>query len=239
MKLFNREKLYNDAHISLLMPFKDDCVYLPVMLKSIMNQKFKLNIHYTLIIVDDSTEQESLEYIERLPRKYDWIKIVRGNHTGVSDALNLGLNYISTDYFIQVDSDNYLYPNFIETLYKYIRKTNADVVTCCNEAFTNNIHEKGRRWHPKGQIYPLMITENCVGDACAIYDTKSIKECSGFPNTPKRVPVDWIMWNKLTSLGYKIEVCPKYLFKYRIRNDSHSSNLDYDTCVKLNRGFYE
>ena len=65
------------------------------------------------------------EYAEKFPQK---LKGVVKENGGLSDARNYGIERASGDYYVFVDSDDYVAPDMLERLSKEIEKSNPDVV---------------------------------------------------------------------------------------------------------------
>ena len=87
-------------------------------------QSFRLNNfdseRYEIIIVNDGTPDKSMdivdEYINILP-----IKIVNQDNMGLSKARNKGLSIATGDYIWFVDSDDWITPNALITVFKEIQ----------------------------------------------------------------------------------------------------------------------
>lgn len=74
------------------------------------------------VVTDDGSTDNTPELFEkwcreetRFPIIYNWKE--RG---GIPRALNFGLSKVNGDYFFMLDSDDYLYPDAVEKIYKWI-----------------------------------------------------------------------------------------------------------------------
>ena len=112
--------------ISVTVPVYNVEKYLPRCLNSILNQSF--NHEYEVICVDDGSTDRSGEILEEYAQKYPNIKVIHQENQGLSVARNTALKYVRGKYTMFVDSDDFLLPNALKTLYKYAQKHNADVV---------------------------------------------------------------------------------------------------------------
>jgi len=182
-----------------------------------------------LLIVDDSNQEES-NYLMELISQYSFeVEIVKGNHISVGDALNQGVNLISTDYFIQVDADNIIRPNLIQVYINAVyNNPHVDVLTSYNDAFG----DWDQIYYPIGPIKEVLPIKNEYGDACAIYKTSTIKQI-GFPSV-RDVIVDWAMWNKMINAECFMDIVPLVLVDYRARNAGHSSQIQHTAMYTHN-----
>lgn len=227
VKISNYKQFTND--ITLLMPYKDGSEYIKETLDSLENQTYK---NFRLLIVDDSNQLES-EFLRNLSTSYTFdIVIIPGHHISVGDALNQGLDYIQTEYFIQVDADNLFRPDMIQTYVNAAyNNPDVDVLTSYNDAFG----DWDQIYYPIGPVKELLPVENIYGDACAIYKTSTIKQMK-FPDN-RGIIVDWAMWNKMVNNGCKMDVIPKILVDYRARNTGHSSQIQHTAMYKHNLSY--
>ena len=84
---------------------------------SVKKQTYK-NIEY--IIIDGGSIDNTLEIIKK--NSSNITKWISEKDNGIYDAFNKGLNIFTGDYIGFLNSDDYLYPNAIETLVDYINK---------------------------------------------------------------------------------------------------------------------
>lgn len=82
---------------------------------SVKKQTYK-NIEY--IIIDGGSIDNTLEIIKK--NSSNITKWISEKDNGIYDAFNKGLNIFSGDFIGFLNSDDYLYPNAIETLVNYI-----------------------------------------------------------------------------------------------------------------------
>ena len=85
-------------------------------IRSVLDQKYK-NIEY--IIIDGLSKDKTIEIIKKYDDK---VKYLSESDEGIYDAFNKGLKLYSGDYVGFVNSDDYLLPNAIDILVKYIKK---------------------------------------------------------------------------------------------------------------------
>ena len=233
-------KFYNDItphqsrftqandQITLLMPYRNGSAFIKETLDSLNNQTYK---NFKLLIVDDS-DQDEQQYLNNLVINGGYtfqIESISGSHVSVGHALNQGVQLIDTPYFIQVDGDNVMRCNMIET---YIdaayNNPQLDVITSYNDAFG----DWDQVYYPIGPIKEMLPIINVFGDACAIYKTSTVRRIK-FPDD-RGIIVDWAMWNKMVNSNCFMDTIPEVLVDYRARNSGHSSQINHNNMIKHN-----
>lgn len=105
---------------SIVIPVYNVENYLNKCLDSILNQTYK---DYEVIIVNDGSTDNSLSIIENYESKFKNIDIINQENRGLSVARNEGIKKVNGEYFILIDSDDYIENNLLEELNKSIKNT--------------------------------------------------------------------------------------------------------------------
>lgn len=113
--------------ISVIVPIYNVEQYLEVCLSSILNQTYK---NFEVICVNDGTKDNSVKIVEDFQKKDSRVFLFNKENGGLSSARNLGLQKATGDYVCFLDSDDLMDKNFLETMFHYITKHNADMVSC-------------------------------------------------------------------------------------------------------------
>ena len=87
------------------------------------------------IFVDDGTPDRSVSVIEKVldqdfPHLRPCVKIIHEPNSGVNRARMTGLAAATGDFIIQVDSDDWAEPDYIDHLVRKVMEEDADVVYC-------------------------------------------------------------------------------------------------------------
>lgn len=111
----------NQLLISAIVPvYNTPNEYLSKCIDSIIHQKYN---NFELIIVDDGSNKECAELLDKYSANDDRIKVIHQANGGVSVARNNGIKHISGDILTFVDSDDSLKPDAwqkaIDALIKY------------------------------------------------------------------------------------------------------------------------
>lgn len=115
----------NNPLISVIIPVYNSEKYLAECIDSILSQTYK-NIE--IILVNDGSKDNSLNICKQYQTKYHNIITIDKKNGGASSARNVGIDNANGDFIMFVDSDDYIAPNMLETLYGYYTQTSADVI---------------------------------------------------------------------------------------------------------------
>jgi len=93
--------------------------------ESILNQTFR---DFELIIIDDCSTDESVEYLKNI--KDERVRIIRNSiNLGVTKSLNVGLAQARGKYIARMDSDDISFPERLQKEYDYM-ETHPEAVMC-------------------------------------------------------------------------------------------------------------
>lgn len=129
-----------DPKVSIIIPVYNVEAYLPQCLDSVVNQTYK---NLEIICVNDGATDNSLSILESYASQDDRIKVVSKNNGGLSSARNEGHRYVTGQYMMYLDSDDWMDLTTCEIAVRKAQKENADVV------FWNYIREFDTYSKPK------------------------------------------------------------------------------------------
>ena len=107
--------------ISIITVVKNNDEKIEKCIRSVLNQSYK-NIEY--IIIDGNSSDKTKEIIEKFKSKIDIFISEKDN--GLWDAMNKGINYASGDIIGFLNSDDFYYPDALETVAKYFNHKEID-----------------------------------------------------------------------------------------------------------------
>ena len=120
--------------ISIIIPVYNVEPYIRKCILSVQKQIFE---NFEAIIVNDGTEDQSIEMIQDIVRDDHRFIIIHQENQGLGEARNTGLNHAKGEYLCFLDSDDFLDIHFLEYLHEKITKENADICACsiafCNQ----------------------------------------------------------------------------------------------------------
>ena len=101
--------------VSVIIPIYNSEKYLRRCIDSVLNQMFG---DYEILLIDDGSTDCSSEICEKYSEKSSKIKVIHKPNGGVSSACNLGIDNSRGKYLMFCDSDDYVEPEWIETLHQ-------------------------------------------------------------------------------------------------------------------------
>ena len=114
---------YNAGRVSIVTPVYNGETHLAKMLDSVLAQTYP---DVEMILVDDGsadgTVRAAQNYSEKFEAKGYGYRIVRVEHKNASAAINQGLPFVSGEYLIWPDSDDYLEPESIRRRVDFLRQ---------------------------------------------------------------------------------------------------------------------
>lgn len=113
--------------ISIVIPVYHVEEYLKQCLDSVLAQTYQ---NLQIIIVNDGSDDNSYQIIEQFQRMDSRIEVICQDNQGLSAARNTGICAANGEYIIFIDSDDFIAPDFVETLYREIKENAADFAVC-------------------------------------------------------------------------------------------------------------
>ena len=208
--------------ISIIVPIYNVENYLRQCLDSIQNQTYK---KFECIMVNDGSTDSSQQLAEEYLTDSRF-KLINQSNKGLSGARNTGINHIREEsiFVAFVDSDDYIYPDFLETLIEHI-EDDVDII----EGMIENFHDEikvDRVCHNFEK--KILITKDDKLGELALNEMR----VSVFPKlfrksllTEDFFPEGWIFEDlavipELVSHSGKWIKLPKVIYAYRIRPNS-------------------
>lgn len=115
----------DNIKFSIVVPVYNVKNYLNKCLDSILDQTYK---NFEVIIVDDGSTDDSGKICDQYDKIDDRIKVFHKKNGGLSDARNYGVKYITGDYLLFIDSDDYIENKLLEKLSDCLKKAKVDLI---------------------------------------------------------------------------------------------------------------
>ncbi|MBR1579616.1 MAG: glycosyltransferase family 2 protein [Selenomonadaceae bacterium] len=113
------------ALLSIVVPVYGIERYLGRCIESIINQTYE---ELEIILVDDGSTDLCSELCDLYAEKDKRIRVIHKDNGGLVSARKAGLSIARGDYVGYVDGDDWVEPNFFQSLYTAMTETHADVV---------------------------------------------------------------------------------------------------------------
>lgn len=212
----------NQELVSIIVPIYNVENYLRQCLDSIMNQTYK---NFECIMVNDGSTDSSQQIAEEYLVDSRF-KLINQSNKGLSGARNTGISHIREEstFISFVDSDDYIYPDFLETLIEHI-EDDVDIIEGMIEYFNDEIKVDNVFHNFEKQI---LTTKDEKLEELALNELR----VSVFPKlfrksllTEDFFPEGWIFEDlavvpELVSHSRKWIKLPKVIYGYRIRPNS-------------------
>lgn len=115
-------------NISVIIPCYNTEKYIDKCLNSILNQTYK---NLEIILIDDVSSDNTWNKINDYSKKHSNIIAIKNKkNSGAAYSRNIALKYAQYDLISFIDSDDYIEPNYYETMIKTLERDNSDIVVC-------------------------------------------------------------------------------------------------------------
>lgn len=123
--------LSSNIVLSVIVPVFNSEQWLPRCLDSILAQT--VPVDWELILIDDGSSGKSGEICDSFARSSSIIHVLHTINQGASLARRAGLEMAQGEFVSFVDSDDYIKPNYLKTLYELIQETGCGISACAIE----------------------------------------------------------------------------------------------------------
>jgi len=203
--------------ISVIMPAHNASTFIGEAIDSVMLQKRSAN---ELIIIDDASTDNTFEIALEKQKRYATILLERHqSNLGVAAARNHATELASGKYIAFLDADDLWLPHKLEQQCNFMEQTGAEITCTSYIAWNGRGYEKVIRSLPETS-YRRLLRGNTIGNLTAMYDVEAL----GKLYQTAKPHEDYIMWLHVAKKGKTIRGLPDVLAKYRVRDDSISSN---------------
>ena len=123
--------------ISVIVPVYKVEKYLHRCVDSILNQSYR---DFEIILVNDGSPDNCPRLCDEYANRYSNVKVIHKQNGGQGEARNKGIDYVITQgkskYITFVDSDDWLHPQYLESLYSSLLSQHTKI-SCCSFIRTN------------------------------------------------------------------------------------------------------
>lgn len=116
--------------VSVIIPAYNADMYLEECVRSLLCQT---HTNYEIIIIDDGSTDNTYSIGKRLSSESENVKLFCQENKGVSIARNVGMQKAKGEFYVFVDADDIVAPQYIETLVACIKKAELGMVGFTSE----------------------------------------------------------------------------------------------------------
>jgi glycosyltransferase involved in cell wall biosynthesis len=120
--------------ISVIIPIYNTKLFIEKCINSILNQTYP---HLEILAIDNGSTDGSAEVLSRLAACDSRIRVLHKVHGLAASARNVGLKAASGKYIMFVDSDDFVAPNYAQTLLNALLEYKTDIAQCCFSRVVN------------------------------------------------------------------------------------------------------
>ena len=132
--------------VSIIMPAYNAEAYIQEAIQSVIAQTMT---DWELIVVDDGSCDNTASLLDVAACQDARIKVIHQPNAGVAAARQVGVDAACGEYCIHVDADDWVEPDYLESLTNMARQTQADLVWC--DAFTETANQSS--------VWKMTLTE--------------------------------------------------------------------------------
>jgi glycosyltransferase involved in cell wall biosynthesis len=221
---------YNSVNLSkvgVIIPMFNYESYVLDALESVKNQTLK---NIDLVVMDDCSTDRSLknavDWINANHERFNRCAVIRNpENCGLALTRNAGFDYLQTPWVMQLDADNELLPECLETSLEKIENSGAAMAFGQLELFGENQELINQHYtHPTIGNKPWNPADFVPGnyiDAMALLSKAHWAKAGGyFTNFRVHGWEDYDLWLRFVEHGFYGIYIPKIIARYRIHNNS-------------------
>lgn len=205
--------------VSIIIPIYNAAKYLEETIKSVENQTYQ---DYEAILIDDGSNDNSLEIAKKHAIENPKIKIIKSEHQGVSKARNIGIESAKGRYLTFLDADDIWLPNKLEEQINFIKENNYAFVYCNFKILSDDGKKISREIKTGDKLdYKKALKNIRILTITAMIDLNKIpKELCYMPNIMNE---DVATWWRILKNGFVAYGQNKVLAYYRQTKNSRSA----------------
>ena len=205
--------------VSIITPSYNSKRFIKETINSVLMQTYQ---NWEMIIVDDKSQDDSVEYIKNLIKDDNRIKLIAlENNVGAAMARNKALEVAKGKYIAFLDSDDVWLPNKLDTQLKFMQKNNYAFSFSSYIPFSeDSLIEYKIISAPKELDYIQYCKNTIIGCLTVIIDKEKVGDFR-MPNI--RSSHDMALWLLILKRGFKAYGLNEVLAKYRLVSTSNTS----------------
>jgi glycosyltransferase involved in cell wall biosynthesis len=208
--------------VSVLFPVHKESPYLNAALESLLQQDFE---NFEILVLDNSVNGISRVVWDHNPKI---VHIKLPSSYGLSEALNYGIKFSTSEYVLRMDYDDIALPNRIKQQVKFMnRNPTIDISGTGIRFIGDNLGQKdvksSEMFRPEDwrKIIPYLLNKNPIFHPTAIMRRKSLVEQNLFYNPKYDGAEDLDLWMR-ASHKVKISNISEVLLEYRLHPNQFS-----------------
>jgi glycosyltransferase involved in cell wall biosynthesis len=199
-------------------------LYIERCLRSCLNQHYIDPGAYEVIVVDDNSQDDTLEIIEKFKHFPNFRVIANKQNVGVAEAANTAIRQSLGQYVVRVDADDYVSENMVFFLRSYLEVNHDALAVSCDYVLVDEHENSLKRCYAEEQ--PI---------ACGIMYQRDLLVKAGLYNPEFRHREEEELRRRLGEF-YRLHHLRMPLYRYRMHKNNKTKQVEYNTfAVKLDK----
>ncbi|MCH5248435.1 MAG: glycosyltransferase family 2 protein [Lachnospiraceae bacterium] len=232
--------------ISIIVPVYNSSEYLEQCVDSILLQTYE---NLELLLIDDESKDQSGEICDRYASEDDRVRVIHQKNAGCTAASLTGLREASGDYYMFIDSDDYVEQDMLTEMSRHLIGQKGEVVCC------NHILEKQKQTLPtassaapgiyEGAKLKREIKDKLLGNeqrivpisrCMKLYEKSVFEGNTKYCDTKIRMGEDFnLVFPVLLDCSRMVVMDKAYFYHYRYVETSMAHCYDKDMMDSVNR----
>ncbi len=204
-------------------------------------EKFILNAIYSillqtysnieLVIIADPGIDGTVNILRECRDKYPNIILVENEkRLGIISSFNIGLTYCEGEYIARMDLDDLIHPQRFERQMEILCKdSNIDIISSWMKIFDEKKQLRNVEYRSDIDLNKItMLFYSPFSHAASIFKSEILKTIKYLEDY--KYAEDYDLWFRIFKCGYKVSVCPEYLYFYR----THTDQVTNERNVQIN-----
>ena len=182
-------------------------------LRSCFSQKF---LDYEVLVIDDFSTDNSIEILQPFLESSDNLKVITNKENlGVAESANLAIKASRGQFFIRVDSDDFVVSDMSYIMYKFLEANHYSFGVSCDYYLVDNYEDKIQR--RSAQEFPI---------SCGImYRRDLFLELGGY--NPKMRHREEEELRKRLGEKYTVDYLKMPFYRYRMHDCNKTKTKEY------------
>lgn len=207
--------------ISLIIPIYNTDKWLRRCLDSVLAQNFS---DFEVLLVDDGSLDQSAAICDEYAVYDNRFRVWHERNKGSSLARKFGMEQAKGEWFVFLDSDDDIHPDYLQRLYDAVLNYKTELAVCDMQRVPNNanpIEEKEQQLMllDQNQLHKCFFQYRYWGFGGGIYHRSSFKDIY-FP--PYNINEDYVVKAQLYSRVEAVAYVPNALYHYRANEQGQS-----------------
>jgi glycosyltransferase involved in cell wall biosynthesis len=203
--------------VSVLLPAFNAEKYIGASIESILKQSYK---NFELVLIDDGSSDSTLQILKSYSNLDNRIVVISQKNSGLSSALNAGLNISKSEICARIDADDIAEIDRLRQQLVFLNE-NPDISVvgswikifgdgCISRVWKNPISPS--------EIYLTIFIRNPLFHPSVMFRKSRVLAAGGYDVS---VPYDqdYDLWIRMSKAGDQFANIPKALTRYRIHKD--------------------